>query len=149
MVARSGRLAALSRGPVVSTPCRRLCLVNGAPAEDGALIPVTLLRRRDTPTDGSAPVLLYGYGAYGITLPADFRTARLSLVDRGFIWATADVRGSMAKGYQWYLDGKLDKKTNKQTNTTSEEPNEDLKLWRRMYKNDECLGPKVAQGGSN
>jgi oligopeptidase B len=83
-----------------------------APADDGALIPITLLRRRTTPVDGSAPVLLYGYGAYGITLPADFRTARLSLVDRGFIFATADVRGSMAKGYQWYLDGKLERKAN-------------------------------------
>jgi oligopeptidase B len=83
-----------------------------APAEDGALVPVTLLRHRTTPLDGSAPVLLYGYGSYGITIPADFRTARLSLVDRGFIYAVADVRGSMAKGYQWYLDGKLDKKAN-------------------------------------
>ena len=83
-----------------------------APASDGALIPVTLLRRKETPVDGSAPLLLYGYGAYGITIPADFRTSRLSLVDRGFIWAVADVRGSMAKGYQWYLDGKLEKKGN-------------------------------------
>ncbi len=83
-----------------------------APADDGALVPVTLVRHRNTPIDGTAPVLLYGYGSYGITIPADFRTARLSLVDRGFIYATADVRGSMAKGYQWYLDGKLDKKTN-------------------------------------
>jgi oligopeptidase B len=83
-----------------------------APAYDGALVPVTLLRHRTTPLDGTAPVLLYGYGSYGITLPADFRTGRLSLVDRGFIYATADVRGSMAKGYQWYLDGKLEKKAN-------------------------------------
>ncbi|HVY88806.1 MAG TPA: S9 family peptidase [Hyphomonadaceae bacterium] len=83
-----------------------------APADDGALIPVTLLRRKDAKVDGSAPVLLYGYGAYGITIPAEFRTSRLSLVDRGFIYAIADVRGSMAKGYQWYLDGKLHKKTN-------------------------------------
>jgi oligopeptidase B len=83
-----------------------------APARDGALIPVTLLRRKETPIDGSAPVLLYGYGAYGITIPADFRTGRLSLVDRGVIYAVADVRGSMAKGYQWYLDGKLEKKAN-------------------------------------
>lgn len=83
-----------------------------APAEDGALVPVTLLRHRNTPLDGTAPVLLYGYGSYGITIPADFRTARLSLVDRGFIYAVADVRGSMAKGYQWYLDGKLEKKIN-------------------------------------
>jgi oligopeptidase B len=71
-----------------------------------------MLRRRSTPVDGTAPVLLYGYGAYGITIPADFRAARLSLVDRGFIYAVADVRGSMGKGYQWYLDGKLEKKTN-------------------------------------
>ncbi len=83
-----------------------------APGDDGALIPITLVRRHTTPIDGSAPVLLYGYGSYGITIPADFRTGRLSLVDRGFIYAVADVRGSMAKGYQWYLDGKLEKKIN-------------------------------------
>lgn len=83
-----------------------------APAKDGALIPVTLVRHRKTPVDGTAPVLLYGYGSYGITIPAEFRTGRLSLVDRGFIYAVADVRGSMAKGYQWYLDGKLEKKIN-------------------------------------
>jgi oligopeptidase B len=83
-----------------------------APAHDGVMVPVTLLRRKSTPVDGTAPVLLYGYGAYGITIPADFRAARLSLVDRGFIYAVADVRGSMGKGYQWYLDGKLEKKPN-------------------------------------
>lgn len=83
-----------------------------APAGDGAEIPVTLLRRRDTPVDGTAPLLLYGYGSYGITIPASFSTSRLSLVDRGFIYAIAHIRGSTAKGYQWYLDGKLDKKTN-------------------------------------
>jgi oligopeptidase B len=83
-----------------------------APSWDGAEVPVTLLRHKDTPVDGSAPVLLYGYGSYGITIPADFRTGRLSLVDRGFIYAIVNPRGEMAKGYQWYLDGKLDKKTN-------------------------------------
>ncbi len=83
-----------------------------APAHDGETIPVTILRRKDTPVDGSAPLLLYGYGSYGITIPADFRSGRLSLVDRGFIYAIAHIRGSRAKGYQWYLDGKLDKKTN-------------------------------------
>lgn len=83
-----------------------------APAHDGELIPVTLLRKKDTPTVGTAPLLLYGYGSYGITYPADFRTSRLSLVDRGFIYAMAHIRGSQAKGYQWYLDGKLEKKEN-------------------------------------
>jgi oligopeptidase B len=82
------------------------------PSWDGAEVPVTILRHRTTPKDGSAPLLLYGYGSYGITIEADFRTGRLSLVDRGFIYAIAHVRGSMAKGYQWYLDGKLETKTN-------------------------------------
>lgn len=83
-----------------------------APAHDGEEIPVTILRHKDTPVDGSAPLLLYGYGSYGITIPADFRTSRLSLVDRGFIYVIAHIRGSQAKGYQWYLDGKLEKKEN-------------------------------------
>ncbi len=83
-----------------------------APSWDGALVPVTILRRQDTPLDGSAPLLLYGYGSYGVTIPADFRTGRLSLVDRGFVYAIVHPRGGMAKGYQWYLDGKLDKKGN-------------------------------------
>lgn len=83
-----------------------------APSHDGEDIPVTLLRRKSTPVDGSAPLLLYGYGSYGVTMPADFRTGRLSLVDRGFIYAIAHIRGSQSKGYQWYLDGKLTKKQN-------------------------------------
>ncbi|MEM9738251.1 MAG: S9 family peptidase [Pseudomonadota bacterium] len=83
-----------------------------APAHDGETVPVTLLRHTDTPVDGSAPLLLYGYGSYGYTYPADFRTSRLSLVDRGFIYAIVHPRGSMAKGFQWYLDGKLEKKEN-------------------------------------
>jgi oligopeptidase B len=83
-----------------------------APSHDGEMVPVTLLRHKDTPKDGSAPLLLYGYGSYGITIPADFRTGRLSLVDRGFVYAIVHPRGGMAKGYQWYLDGKLKKKPN-------------------------------------
>ena len=82
------------------------------PARDGAEIPVTLLYHKDTPLDGSAPVLLYGYGSYGVTIPAYFSTSRLSLVDRGFIYAIAHIRGGMAKGYGWYTDGKLKKKQN-------------------------------------
>lgn len=83
-----------------------------APAHDGVSIPVTVLRHKTTPVDGSAPLLLYAYGSYGMTIPADFRTSRLSLVDRGMIYAIVHPRGGMAKGYQWYLDGKLKKKVN-------------------------------------
>ncbi|MEM6534337.1 MAG: S9 family peptidase [Pseudomonadota bacterium] len=83
-----------------------------APARDGQTIPVTLLRHKSTPLDGSAPVMLYAYGAYGITIDAGFHSPSLSLVDRGMIYAIAHPRGSMAKGYQWYLDGKLSLKEN-------------------------------------
>ena len=83
-----------------------------APANDGALVPVSLLYRRGTNLDGSAPLLLYGYGSYGIAMPASFSTSRLSLVDRGFVYAIAHIRGGKDKGYRWYLDGKLDKKIN-------------------------------------
>ena len=81
-------------------------------ARDGEKIPITLLARKDVKIDGSNPLLLYGYGSYGITIPASFRTNILSLVDRGMVYAIAHIRGSQSKGYQWYLDGKLEKKTN-------------------------------------
>ncbi|MGE3871767.1 MAG: S9 family peptidase [Parvibaculaceae bacterium] len=83
-----------------------------APAHDGETVPVTLLYRKDTPIDGSAPVWLYGYGSYGITIPAGFNTNILSLVDRGFIYAIAHVRGGQEKGYRWYTEGKREKKQN-------------------------------------
>ncbi len=81
-------------------------------ARDGAGIPVTLLQRKDTPVDGSAPLMLYGYGAYGIAMPATFSITNLSLVDRGMIFAIAHVRGGTDNGYPWYLDGKLEHKHN-------------------------------------
>ncbi|MGN6145131.1 MAG: S9 family peptidase, partial [Mesorhizobium sp.] len=83
-----------------------------APAEDGETVPVSLIYHKDTPLDGSAPCLLYGYGAYGITIPAAFNTNCLSLVDRGFVYAIAHVRGGKDKGYAWYEDGKRAKKKN-------------------------------------
>ncbi|MBP2235176.1 oligopeptidase B [Sinorhizobium kostiense] len=83
-----------------------------APAPDGAAVPVTLLYRKDTQLDGSAPCLLYGYGAYGITIPASFNTNCLSLVDRGFVYAIAHIRGGKDKGFQWYEDGKMARKPN-------------------------------------
>ena len=83
-----------------------------APASDGELVPVTLLYRKDTPLDGSAPCLLYGYGSYGIAIPAGFNTNCLSLVDRGFVYAIAHIRGGKEKGFAWYEAGKRGNKTN-------------------------------------
>jgi oligopeptidase B len=83
-----------------------------ATAPDGASVPISLLHRRDTPLDGTAPLLLYGYGSYGTLMPAAFRTNLLSLVDRGFVYAIAHVRGGTEKGWGWYLDGKREKKPN-------------------------------------
>jgi oligopeptidase B len=81
-------------------------------AKDGETVPVSLLYRKKTNLDGSAPLLLYGYGAYGMTIPAGFSTNALSLVDRGFVYAIAHVRGGKDKGYRWYKDGKREKKVN-------------------------------------
>ena len=83
-----------------------------ATARDGAAVPVSLLMRRDTPTDGSAPLYLYGYGSYGLTMEAGFSIAALSLVERGFIYAIAHIRGGMEMGWDWYENGKLLRKRN-------------------------------------
>jgi oligopeptidase B len=83
-----------------------------APTPDGETVPVSIFYRKETPLDGSAPLFLYGYGAYGISIPASFSTTRLSLVDRGFIYAIAHIRGGKDKGYRWYTEGKLAKKVN-------------------------------------
>jgi oligopeptidase B len=82
------------------------------PARDGASVPVSLVYKKTTPRDGGAPVLLYGYGAYGLAMTPFFSAARLSLLDRGFIYAVAHIRGGDELGYRWYEDGKLDKRTN-------------------------------------
>ncbi|WP_316205529.1 MULTISPECIES: S9 family peptidase [unclassified Bradyrhizobium] len=83
-----------------------------AKAHDGAEVPISLLRRRDFVQDGKAPLLLYGYGSYGHAIPASFNVNRLSLVDRGFVYAIAHIRGGTDKGWGWYLDGKREKKPN-------------------------------------
>ncbi|HLZ84870.1 MAG TPA: S9 family peptidase [Caulobacteraceae bacterium] len=83
-----------------------------ATARDGAQVPITVLMRRGTPLDGSAPVLLYGYGAYGYPYTPAFSTQALSLVDRGWIWAGAHIRGGSDKGWGWFLDGRKFKKRN-------------------------------------
>lgn len=83
-----------------------------APARDGVEIPVSIVMHEDWEHDGSHPLWLYGYGAYGITVPASFSTERLSVLDRGFAFAIAHVRGGAMMGYPWYLDGKREKRTN-------------------------------------
>ena len=76
-------------------------------------MPISILHRKDFTRDGAAPLLLYGYGAYGMAMPASFDANRLSLVDRGFVYAIAHIRGGTDKGWRWYLDGKLENKTNR------------------------------------
>ncbi len=83
-----------------------------APAHDGESIPVTLLYAKAAALDGAAPLWLYGYGSYGISIPAGFNTNILSLVDRGFIYAIAHIRGGQEKGRRWYKTGKMEHKTN-------------------------------------
>ncbi|WP_073010967.1 S9 family peptidase [Roseibium suaedae] len=83
-----------------------------APAGDGETVPVSLIYRKDTPLDGSAPCLLYGYGSYGISIPASFNTNALSLVDRGFVYAIAHIRGGKDKGFRWYKNGRRKDKKN-------------------------------------
>ena len=79
-------------------------------ARDGAEIPVSIVMRKDRPMGG--PLHLYAYGAYGIAIPPGFSTARLSLVDRGIAYAIAHIRGGDDLGREWYLAGKLDRRTN-------------------------------------
>ena len=83
-----------------------------ARSHDGKRVPISLLYRKATPIDGTAPLLLYGYGSYGVPMGAWFNTNRLSLVDRGFVLAVAHIRGGTDLGFGWYLDGKLKKKRN-------------------------------------
>ena len=83
-----------------------------APADDGERVPVSVLHRKGLQLDGSAPLFLTGYGAYGHPFEAGFDSNGLSLIDRGFVYAIAHVRGGTDKGWRWYEDGKLDKKPN-------------------------------------
>ena len=83
-----------------------------AEARDGEDVPASVVRRKDTPVDGTAPLYLYGYGAYGLAIPPSFSTTYLSLLDRGFIVVIAHIRGGDDLGYHWYEAGKLDRRTN-------------------------------------
>lgn len=81
-------------------------------ARDGTKVPVSILSKKGFKKDGSQPLHLYAYGAYGYAMPPGFSANRLSYVDRGFAYAIAHIRGGDDLGYQWYLDGKLTKRTN-------------------------------------
>jgi oligopeptidase B len=83
-----------------------------ATASDGTKIPISIVYHRDTPRDGSAPLLLYGYGSYGISIPVGFNSNRLSLLDRGVIYAIAHIRGGGELGKLWHDAGRLRHKRN-------------------------------------
>lgn len=83
-----------------------------ATAHDGARVPISIVYRNGTPRDGRAPLLLYGYGSYGITMDPVFSSARLSLLDRGFIYAIAHIRGGEDLGRAWYEQGRMEHKMN-------------------------------------
>ena len=81
-------------------------------SHDGRLVPLTITRHKKTKIDGSANLLLYGYGSYGHSMSPSFSSTRLSLINRDIIWATAHIRGGMEKGMKWWKEGKLTNKKN-------------------------------------
>ncbi len=81
-------------------------------SHDGRLVPLTITRHKKTKIDGSANLLLYGYGSYGSSMSPNFSSTRLSLIKRDIIWATAHIRGGMEKGMKWWKEGKLTNKKN-------------------------------------
>jgi len=81
-------------------------------SHDGRMVPLTITRHKKTKIDGSANLLLYGYGSYGSSMSPGFSSTKLSLIDRDIIWATAHIRGGMEKGMKWWKEGKLTNKKN-------------------------------------
>jgi oligopeptidase B len=112
MAARTRVLRKTQEIPSGHDPAAYLTRRLFATAADGAQVPITVLMRAGTPLDGSAPLLLYGYGSYGMSMEPNFSIRNLSLVDRGWVWAVAHVRGGSEKGYGWFLDGRGAKKPN-------------------------------------
>ena len=82
------------------------------PSHDGRFVPITITRHKKTKVDGSANLLLYGYGSYGASMSPDFSSTKLSLINRDIIWVTAHIRGGMERGMKWWKEGKLLKKKN-------------------------------------
>ncbi|MBO6757768.1 MAG: S9 family peptidase [Roseibium sp.] len=112
-----------------------------APAADGETVPISLFHHKDTPLDGTAPCLLYGYGSYGMSIPAGFNTNALSLADRGFVYAIAHIRGGKDKGFRWYKTGRREMKKNTFTDFIAAADH----LVRENFTSFDRL---VAQGGS-
>jgi oligopeptidase B len=144
----TGELTLLKRSPVLPAPDgseynpadyeqQRLW----ATAEDGTQIPLSLVRRTDTPQNGTAPFLLYGYGSYEISIDPNFSISRISLLDRGFVFAIAHIRGGGELGRRWYDDGKMLNKVNTFT---------DFVACARQVVKDGWTTPErlIARGGS-
>jgi len=112
LVARTRSLRKRHDIPSGHDPSRYVTRRLMARAADGQTVPLSILHRKDFQPGGRAPCLLYGYGAYGLSVPAAFDANRLSLVDRGFVFVIAHVRGGTEKGWRWYRDGKLANKQN-------------------------------------
>ncbi len=111
---RTRQQVLLKRDPVLGSfdPGDYVTEFLSAKAEDGARVPVSLVYRKGFARDGSAPLLQYGYGAYGLSMDPSFSPARLSLIDRGVVYAIAHVRGGQEMGRAWYDDGRLLRKKN-------------------------------------
>ena len=118
-----------------------ICKKIFATAHDNEKIPITILYKKGVKLDSNNYLLLYGYGSYGISIPSNFSTNRLSLVDRGIIYAIAHIRGGKEKGYEWYENGKLLNKKNTFLDFIS---------CAKKLCEDKFTSPKkiIAQGGS-
>ncbi|MGZ4765216.1 MAG: S9 family peptidase [Ilumatobacteraceae bacterium] len=127
---RSGERAMLKQTPVPGVDLSRYTASREwATSHDGTLVPVDFVRHVDTPIDGTAPCLIYGYGSYESAEAPWFSPARLSLLDRGFVWALAHPRGGGELGRRWYLDGKLLNKRNTFLDTVAVAEHVVAKAW--------------------
>jgi oligopeptidase B len=111
---RTGERVLRKREPVLGDfdPSNYASELLWAPARDGERVPVSVVYRKGLPRDGSAPLYLYAYGSYGLSADPAFSSARLSLLDRGFVYAIAHVRGGQERGRRWYEAGRLGRKWN-------------------------------------
>ena len=112
-----------------------------ATARDGVRVPMSVVYHKDTPLDGTAPCLQYAYGSYGSSTSASFNSTRLNLIDRGFVYAIAHIRGGQEMGRSWYEDGKLLKKKNTFTDF--------IDCGKHLIEQKYCSSEKLyARGGS-